>query len=569
MPSNWTHEVSVIIATRDRAGPLARTLSSLSRQEVGRLAWQVLVVDNGSSDSTRDVIDSFKGRLPLIGLNEPTPGKSRALNVAKAHWGGRLLLFTDDDVEMTASWVMRMVAASRRWPQANIFGGRIVPTFPAGTPDWTTDLTLAHGRWAFSAYHPRETEGPTHETPLGPNMAIRAHVLEDIFWDETLGPGLGPWVPMGEEVDLLVRLQRRGEPFIFVPDCRVHHILPQSHLVLANLRLRAFRAGIDDARLYSSAPPTYPLFGIPVHLWQTLVGHGLRYFVRLPRRTALRHDSSFRLRRVLGHIWGFVDMKRSGRLSGPTRSFPTTTALLHALRKFVLLGIVRARKALALTESVAFFETALPSDLHSEETVEVFKAPDDLVRAIRMLGPLSDRLSPEEIERRLRAGDSVSVASQNGHAVGYAWATTRRLPVDEVQLEFEPGDGQVIGYDIFVTPALRGTGIAGDLDRAQMCLSVSRGLRSQILWVALHNHDSLRAMARLQKRLIGTVHVLRPPFSKRPFSWTEANGAKTRRSRQPDGMPHRPLADELRIRGRMISTISEDENPDCVPPPTT
>ena len=89
MPSNWTHEVSVIIATRDRAGPLARTLSSLSRQEVGRLAWQVLVVDNGSSDSTRDVIDSFKGRLPLIGLNEPTPGKSRALNVAKAHWGDR------------------------------------------------------------------------------------------------------------------------------------------------------------------------------------------------------------------------------------------------------------------------------------------------------------------------------------------------------------------------------------------------------------------------------------------------------------------------------------------------
>ena len=75
-------DLSVLIATRDRAGSLARTLDSLVAQEISGLDWELLVVDNGSSDETPAVLARFAKTLPLFALAELRPGKNRALNRA-------------------------------------------------------------------------------------------------------------------------------------------------------------------------------------------------------------------------------------------------------------------------------------------------------------------------------------------------------------------------------------------------------------------------------------------------------------------------------------------------------
>jgi len=90
-------DASVIVATRNRSLFLGALLDAFARQTLPTgTSWELLVVDNGSTDDTADVLaqELDRGRLPLLALREPVPGKSRALNLAMARARGDLWVFT-------------------------------------------------------------------------------------------------------------------------------------------------------------------------------------------------------------------------------------------------------------------------------------------------------------------------------------------------------------------------------------------------------------------------------------------------------------------------------------------
>lgn len=105
-------DVSVIICTRNRAASLAQVFPSLAAQEVpAGVTAEALVVDNGSSDGTADLV--CRQRVfgsPVRLLHEPEPGLSRARNAALRAARGRALLFTDDDVRLPPDWLWSMAA---------------------------------------------------------------------------------------------------------------------------------------------------------------------------------------------------------------------------------------------------------------------------------------------------------------------------------------------------------------------------------------------------------------------------------------------------------------------------
>src|ERR1041385_9504474 len=105
---------SVILCTHNRAGSLKRALASLSELEVpAGLEWELVVVDNNSTDDTRAVVELAAGqaRLPCRYLLEPRPGKSFALNAGIAQALGKVLVFTDDDVTFDRGWLGAGLAA--------------------------------------------------------------------------------------------------------------------------------------------------------------------------------------------------------------------------------------------------------------------------------------------------------------------------------------------------------------------------------------------------------------------------------------------------------------------------
>lgn len=295
-----TLDASVIISTRDRAEILRGTLENLCRQQPGGLTWEVIVADNGSSDDTPQVLADFADQLPLVTLTVPEPGKNRALNAALELARGELLMFTDDDVNPCDEWVQRVVAASHRWPDDSIFGGPVVPRFPPGTPDWVSSPDFEFTVMAFARYRPQDTEGPTPRPPFGPNVSFRRALLQRHRYDDGIGPS-GKSYAMGSEAELLVRLRRHGERFIYVADAPVEHLIQPQQVTVDSLLRRAYRSGRGAARL-SPRPNQVRVLGVPRFLWKKLAIALLEYPVQALRGTEARCVAGMKIQKFRGQI---------------------------------------------------------------------------------------------------------------------------------------------------------------------------------------------------------------------------------------------------------------------------
>jgi GT2 family glycosyltransferase len=280
-------DVSVILATRDRADLLDATLRGMATHAPVDLSWELLVTDNGSTDRTASVLATAKQFLPLVALLEPEPGKNRALNRALALARGELLVFTDDDVLPQAGWLTELVSASRRWPDADIFGGQILHSWPDGTPGWLREL-CREGALNFALYSFPQPEGPAERLPAGPNFAVRAAALQGMRFREDIGPQAGAQYAMGSETELLQRLRESGKQMIYVPAATVLHVIQPWQLATSNLYRRSFRYGRGQARRQMSPhPPTAYWFGAPRYLWRMAAEAGLQYGLTVlagPRR---------------------------------------------------------------------------------------------------------------------------------------------------------------------------------------------------------------------------------------------------------------------------------------------
>jgi glycosyltransferase involved in cell wall biosynthesis len=305
-------DISVIFATRDRAGLLESTLSHFCGLETGRLSWEVIAVDNGSTDATPAVLNRARSRLPLTVLHEPRPGKNAALNRALEAARGRLLLFTDDDVEPDSRWLTEYLAAAGRWPADSIFCGPVIPRFPPDTPEWLeTHPRLASG--AFVRFLPQPDEGPCDALPVGPNFALRASCLSGMRFSEAMGSKGANTDLMGGETELLARLQATGKRVIFVPSASVRHVITPNQLDRAWLLRRMFRLGRSGERFLNTE--SVRIFGAPRYRWRELMVTWLRYVATLARTDRERFEAALLVFELRGRTYEHLSQhQRAGVL---------------------------------------------------------------------------------------------------------------------------------------------------------------------------------------------------------------------------------------------------------------
>jgi glycosyltransferase involved in cell wall biosynthesis len=302
-------DVSVIIATRNRAELLAATLGHLARQEPGSVAWEAVVVDNGSRDGTPDVLRAPRPGLPLVALVEPQSGKNRAINRALESARGSLLLFSDDDVIADPRWVAEMWNAAGRWPNDDIFGGEVLLAFPDGTPPWLREPF--HPALNFARYGANEPEGPTARLPNGPNFALRAAALAALRFSEAIGPDGTPGYAMGSETELLERLRARGARFIYVPGAVVQHVVQPHQLETRYLLGRSYRLGRGEVRRRGGRGSSAArLLGAPRHLWREAASEAAAGLASVLGGRERRLAAGLRLAR----LWGMISEHRAAPL---------------------------------------------------------------------------------------------------------------------------------------------------------------------------------------------------------------------------------------------------------------
>jgi glycosyltransferase involved in cell wall biosynthesis len=189
--------------------------------------WELLVVNNNSSDATDEVISAFQGLLPLRRIFQSEVGLSRARNTGVREATGELVLFTDDDVLVGPNWMKAYLDALKLWPEAGYFGGMIQTWFGVGVPNWVkrNQADLA-GMLCSLNIGPVGREFAPAEFPYGLNMAICRETLRLASFDESVGRK-GHEQLRGSEYSFFRSLKRLGVPGVWVPAAQVHHYIPE------------------------------------------------------------------------------------------------------------------------------------------------------------------------------------------------------------------------------------------------------------------------------------------------------------------------------------------------------
>lgn len=301
-------EFTVAVCTWNRAARLRRALESHAAARVPEnVRWEMVVVDNGSTDETAAVLAEFATRLPLRCVVEPRLGLSYARNAAVDAARGCYMLWTDDDVLVSPEWVAGYARAVRAWPGAVVFGGPIAPLFEPDPPAWLVRaLPVVGNALALLDYGAEPVPFGGERLPYGANYAVRTAVQREFRYHPWLGRK-GTNMAGGEEWAVIAAMLAAGGTGWYVPWVPVRHLVAAERQQVRYLRgyyvggARAAFAGAGDG----DAAPT--LLGRPRWAWRQAVQHELLY--HLTRHVAPSERWTRHLRQA-SSAWGILSARR-------------------------------------------------------------------------------------------------------------------------------------------------------------------------------------------------------------------------------------------------------------------
>lgn len=253
--------VSVVLPCRNAAATVAGQLDALAAQKYAE-PWELVVVDNGSTDRTRAIVTSYRDRVPNLRVVDASgrPGVAYARNLGVAEATAELLAFCDADDEVAPGWLAAMTAALDEHE------------FVAARPEYEK----LNPRWAYESWEPPPGDGiASHRFPpyldyaRGGCLGVRRAVHHEIGgFDESFGSC--------EDDDYCFRVQLAGRPLVAAPDAVVH----------VRLRARA-REFFEQARWYAEGEAQlqrkFRYAGRPPHLWKWPLLHWGGIARTLPR----------------------------------------------------------------------------------------------------------------------------------------------------------------------------------------------------------------------------------------------------------------------------------------------
>jgi glucosyl-dolichyl phosphate glucuronosyltransferase len=306
--------ISVILCTYNRAESLKKALESMAASEVpASLEWEVLLVDNNSSDFTSAVGTEFCRRFPgrFRYLHVAQQGKSRALNVGVHEAKGSVLIFADDDVTVEPSWLRNLSAPllSGQWAGA---GGRTLPDHGFSRPGWLSDRN-PNAMAPLGLFDRGQRSYRLLEAPYGNNMAFLKSMFEkhgDFRSD--LGPRPGARAPQKcEDSEFAIRLLRAGEALVYEPSAVLYHSVPQERLRKQYFLDWWFDKNRADLQAFGLPPDSgWTVAGIPLAAIRRLGRWTLQWLFTL--NSAARFDCKLK-------VWGLFGLISECRSTAQAR----------------------------------------------------------------------------------------------------------------------------------------------------------------------------------------------------------------------------------------------------------
>lgn len=244
-----TIAVSVIIPTRNRSARLAALLSSVARADSEGVSWEVVVIDNASSDGTHAAVLAAQRVMPtaLKYVLEPEPGLHACRHRGAREASGEVLAYLDDDTLVDTCWLRGARPLLRGHADAVV--SRILPVWESAVPPWLQELV---GSGVYGPLTLLDLGSEQREVDSGYVWGAgffirRALVFElDGFNPDSMPAELLKFRGDGE-TGLMRKFAAAGRTALYDPSSTVAHCVPTARMTSSYLFERAFRQGISDS----------------------------------------------------------------------------------------------------------------------------------------------------------------------------------------------------------------------------------------------------------------------------------------------------------------------------------
>ena len=293
----------VMIATANRPDLLLRTLKSLGECEKPTSYLETIVIENGSQNGTKEVLNAAPSWLRVRYLFQSLSNKSAALNRGLEEVVDSLVFFSDDDVRLHRLTLMAYATIAAENTGGEFFGGPVDVDYELKPPEWLKSYLPPSARgWSLG----QQRQPVSRADFLGFNWAAFSRDVKAAGrFDTNRGPG-SPTGSVGQEKEMQQRLLTRGVKAIYVPEALVWHYVPQERCSIEWTLARAYRNGIQAGIEQVSLDPNLPyLLGYPRWALREWIGKACNALTAsVSRHPVARFEALYEYRYFTGVVRG-------------------------------------------------------------------------------------------------------------------------------------------------------------------------------------------------------------------------------------------------------------------------
>ncbi len=242
------YRFSVIFCTYNREKYIFQALESIALQDYSRDHYEIVLVNNNSTDKTKELCDKFREVYPEISftyVEEEQQGLSYARNRGIIESKGELLVYVDDDATVFPGYLKAYDDFFRTHPDEIAAGGPIIPHYEVTPPKWISHYTkiLLTGY----LYKGNKTKPFTNGSyPGGGNACYKSEIFQQIgLFNPDLGRK-GNSLIGAEEKDLFSRFDRLGKKIWYVPEAGIYHYIPAAKLTEKHFQRLTYSIGKSE-----------------------------------------------------------------------------------------------------------------------------------------------------------------------------------------------------------------------------------------------------------------------------------------------------------------------------------
>lgn len=240
-------KITSIICTYNLCEELKKAIQSLTRQTLAKKDYEILVVDNASTDGTREVVKQFETEENLRYIFEPNPGLSHARNIGWQEAQGGIIAYLDHDAIACPEWLECILDAFLTVPDVGAVGGKVRPIWGAPRPVWLSDKmmhSLSVLDWSDAPIFLTD-----EQWLVGANISFPRNLLEEVGGFSADLSRMGKNLLSNDEILMLKQIKARGFKVFYHPQIMVEHLVPANRLRKNWFKRRYYWQGISTAIL--------------------------------------------------------------------------------------------------------------------------------------------------------------------------------------------------------------------------------------------------------------------------------------------------------------------------------